>query len=96
MVKRRILWVKMGSYINTSNNLSTGPSLGGSNVYMLMFNLSKTMCKTMPKIKCITGIRTHLFCRDDEELYRRQDMLLGIRFKTNQMAASFSTSPTNR
>lgn len=33
---------------------------------------------------------------NEEELYRRQDMLLGIRFKTKQMAASFSTSLSNR
>ncbi|MCO5589419.1 hypothetical protein L7F22_043386 [Adiantum nelumboides] len=33
---------------------------------------------------------------NQEELYRRQDMLLGIRFKTKQMASSFSTSPSNR
>lgn len=32
----------------------------------------------------------------DEEVYRRQDMLLGLRFKTKQMASSFSTSPSNR
>lgn len=34
---------------------------------------------------------------NEEEVYRRQDMLLGIRFKTKQMAASFSTSsPSSR
>ncbi|KAI5057765.1 hypothetical protein GOP47_0027780 [Adiantum capillus-veneris] len=33
---------------------------------------------------------------NQEEVYRRQDMLLGIRFKTKQMASSFSTSPSNR
>jgi hypothetical protein len=50
----------------------------------------KLMYKATPNTeKCV-------YCRDEEELYRRQDMLLGIRFKTNQMAASFSTSPTNR
>eukprot|EP00249_Psilotum_nudum_P011624 c23283_g1_i1 orf=402-1112(+) len=33
----------------------------------------------------------------EKELYRRQDMLLGIRYKTKQMAASLSTSqPQNR
>ncbi|KAH7415146.1 hypothetical protein KP509_14G030000 [Ceratopteris richardii] len=31
-----------------------------------------------------------------EEIHRRQDMLLGIRLRTKQMAASFSTSPSNR
>lgn len=32
---------------------------------------------------------------NEEELYRRQDMLLGLRFKTKQMAASFTTAQSS-